>query len=222
VSDDMAALRNLFRHGDMSRLEVTEKKSLTSFSFGSSGFIMPPEMSSTVLSCLVDPTDVTGLMNNVTISAPSIKFLIDNARMQDSAWACETACFANNPQADLTEGLGDFEIKAETSRHVVCAGSDLLQDSSFNIEQWVLRKVVSATRSTTRSSLATGSASHWEFSNRFGVHLLEPSHPQQMGKPTRILAVRLHGHRRQCRLHVPRLQQNGFKSRLRQPGMQPL
>src|SRR4029450_77441 len=35
-------------------------------------------------------------------------------------------------------------------------------------------------------------------SNRFGVHLLEPSHPQQLGKPTRILAVRLHRHRRQC------------------------
>src|SRR6516165_5011984 len=172
----MAALRNLFRHGDMSRLEVTEKKSLTSFSFGSSGFIMPPEMSSTVLSCLVDPTDVTGLMNNVTISAPSIKFLIDNARMQDSAWACETACFANNPQADLTEGLGDLEIKAETLRHVVCAGSDLLQDSSFNIEQWVLRKVAQGFRNTIDNAIVAGdgSASHWEFSNRFGVHLLEP------------------------------------------------
>jgi hypothetical protein len=54
------------------------------------------------------------------------------------------------------------------------------------------------------------------------VHLLEPFPPQQLCKPTRILAVRLHGHRRQCRLHVPRFQQNGFKSRLRQPGMQPL
>src|SRR5215510_7404975 len=59
-------------------------------------------------------------------------------------------------------------------------------------------------------------------SNRFGVHLPEPSHPQQLCKPTRILAVRLHRHRRQCRLHMPRLQQNGLKSCLRQPGMQPL
>src|SRR5262249_31523276 len=59
-------------------------------------------------------------------------------------------------------------------------------------------------------------------SNRFGVHLLEPSHPQQLCKPTRILAVRLHCHRRQGRLHMPRLQQNGLKSCLRQPGMQPL
>jgi hypothetical protein len=144
--------------------------------------------------------------------------------MQDSAWACETACFANNPQADLTEGLGDLEIKAETLRHVVCAGSDLLQDSSFNIEQWVLRKVAQGFRNTIDNAIVAGdgSASHWEFSNRFGVHLLEPSHPQQLGKPTRILAVRLHGHRRQGRLHMPRLQQNGFKSRLRQPGMQPL
>jgi hypothetical protein len=29
-------------------------------------------------------------------------------------------------------------------------------------------------------------------------------------------------HRRQCRLHMPYLQQNGLKSCLRQPGMQPL
>src|SRR5262249_46384016 len=42
-------------------------------------------------------------------------------------------------------------------------------------------------------------------SNRFGVHPLEPSHPQQLGKPTRILAVRLHRHRLQCRLHMPPL-----------------
>src|SRR5262249_9480571 len=59
-------------------------------------------------------------------------------------------------------------------------------------------------------------------SNRFGVHRLEPSHPQQLGKPTRILAVCLNRHRRKCRLHMPCLQQNGFKSCLREPGMQPL
>lgn len=49
-------------------------------------------MSSTVLSCLVDPTDVTGLMINVTTSAGAIKFLIDHAGMQDLAESREIYC----------------------------------------------------------------------------------------------------------------------------------
>jgi HK97 family phage major capsid protein len=44
-------------------------------------------------------------------------------------------------QADLQEGFGEPEIKAETLRHVVCAGNDLIQGASFNIERWVLQKV---------------------------------------------------------------------------------
>ena len=34
------ALRSLWRHGDVGRLEALERKSLTSFSFGSSGFVL--------------------------------------------------------------------------------------------------------------------------------------------------------------------------------------
>ena len=43
---------------------------------------------------------------------------------------------------------------------------------------------------------------------RLGVHRPEPSHAQQLGDPARILAVGLDHHRRQRRLHVPRLQQH--------------
>ena len=98
------AMRALLRHGDPSRLEPTEKKSLSSFAFGSNSFILAPQISNQILSCLVDETDITGLVNNVQISGPSIKFLIDNVRMQTAAWACQAACFANNPVPDLQEG----------------------------------------------------------------------------------------------------------------------
>jgi hypothetical protein len=50
------AIGNLFRHGDPSRLDLMEKKSLTSFSFCSNAFILPPAMSDQVLSCVVDPS----------------------------------------------------------------------------------------------------------------------------------------------------------------------
>src|SRR5262249_5540529 len=39
------AIRSLFRHGDASRLDHLEKKSLSSFSFGQNGFLLAPEMS---------------------------------------------------------------------------------------------------------------------------------------------------------------------------------
>jgi HK97 family phage major capsid protein len=38
-------------------------------------------MSNRVLSCLVDPTDVSGLVDHIQISAASVRFLIDNVRM---------------------------------------------------------------------------------------------------------------------------------------------
>jgi hypothetical protein len=51
------AIGNLFRHGDPSRLDLMEKKSLTSFSFGSNAFILPPAMSDQVLSCVTRARD---------------------------------------------------------------------------------------------------------------------------------------------------------------------
>jgi hypothetical protein len=103
-------LRALIRHGGMNKLDAFERKSLSAFSFGTNQFMMAPEMSNQVLRCIVDPTDLSGLVNQVTISAGSIKFLIDNARMGLGAWACEASCFANNPTPDLQAGLGEMEI----------------------------------------------------------------------------------------------------------------
>jgi hypothetical protein len=73
-------LRALIRHGDEHKLAPHERKSLSAFSFGTNQFMMAPEMSNQVLSCLVDPSDLSGLVSQVNISAGSIKFLIDNAR----------------------------------------------------------------------------------------------------------------------------------------------
>src|SRR5262249_54283895 len=42
--------------------EPKEKKSLPSFAFGTNSFILAPQISNQVLSCLVDPTDITGLV----------------------------------------------------------------------------------------------------------------------------------------------------------------
>jgi hypothetical protein len=62
-----------------------------------------------------------------------------------AAWACESGCFANNPQPDLQEGLGEMDIKPETIRFVVCVTR---KDASINVEDWILRKVSEGMRAT--------------------------------------------------------------------------
>jgi hypothetical protein len=90
VDAALAARRGLLaliRHGDMNRLDSFERKSLSAFSFGTNQFLLPPQMVSQALSCLVYPSDLSNLVNRVTISTGSIEFLIDNARMACGAWA---------------------------------------------------------------------------------------------------------------------------------------
>lgn len=135
------AFKQMIRHGDVAKLDNLERKSLSAFSFGNNGFLSPPERSNQVLSCLSEPSDLSGLINRVQISAGSVKFFIDNARMGLGAWACDATCFANNPTPDLQAGLGELEIKAEPIRFVTCATSDLLQDAAFPVESWLFDRV---------------------------------------------------------------------------------
>src|SRR5262249_55334086 len=150
------AMKALMRYGDPARLDQTFQKSLSAFSFGGSGYLLPPEISNQVLRCIVDPTDITGMVNRVAISSGSIRFPIDNSRMSVGGWACEASCFANNPNADLSEGLGQLEIRAESFRFVQCATSDLLQDAAFNVEQWLIDKVSRGMRETINLSILLG------------------------------------------------------------------
>jgi len=150
------ALSALMNTPDVTNLSADYRKALSAFNFGSNGFILAPEMSARVLSCLVDETDVAGIMANMTISGPSVRFMIDNVRIDYAAWACETSCFANNPQPNLTDGLGELEIKPETLRYIVCATRDILEDASINIESWMLNKVNQAFRRTISTALMTG------------------------------------------------------------------
>lgn len=141
---------------DQNTLPVEYRKSLSAFSFGSNAFILTPQQTNVVIRCIFDPTDLGGLFDSMTTSAPSVRFLIDNARMGLGGWACESSCFANNPQPDLQEGLGELEIKPETIRMVVCATRDLLEDASINVEQWIMRRVSDGMRATINNTLILG------------------------------------------------------------------
>jgi HK97 family phage major capsid protein len=159
IDEALAARRafsHVIRHGDARKLDAYVQKSLSAFSFAQSGMLMPPERQAEVLSCLVYPSDVSGLFGRVAISGPSAQFLIENPRMGLGAWACEASCFANNPQPDLAEGLGILEIKPETIRFIACATRDFLEDAAMNAEQWIMRRISEGMSATINNALLLG------------------------------------------------------------------
>jgi HK97 family phage major capsid protein len=149
-------LRHLFKCTTIDQLPLIERKALTSFNMGASGFVLVPEMSARILSCLTDITDVAGMVGNITISAGSIKFMLDNVQIENAGWACDSSCYANNPPGSLVDGLGELEIKAESLRYVVCASRDILEDAAVDVETWMYRKVALAFRNTVSDAIISG------------------------------------------------------------------
>jgi HK97 family phage major capsid protein len=181
------AFSHVIRHGDAKRLDAFEQKSLSAFSFAGTGMLLPPERMSEVLSCLVYPTDISGLVGRVNISGPSAQFLIENPRMGLGAWACESQCFANNPTADLAEGLGVLEIKPETIRFVACATRDFLEDASMNAENWIMRRISEGMSSTINNALILGDGvgkPQGIFHPRSGIPIVETSAASPLGSLT--------------------------------------
>jgi len=137
------AWRAMLRHGDIQRLDPLEQKSLSSFAFSNAGWVVPPFVSRSILSCLTDPADFLSVFGQEQIASASVQIPIDNSELEGAAWACETAC--DGPAATIPPP-GMLEVKPEPLRARVCATSDLIADSSFNIEQWILRKTERAMR----------------------------------------------------------------------------
>lgn len=136
-----------------------------------------------------------GLVDSITISGPSIRFLIDNANMVAANWSCESSCFHNNPQPDLNEGLGTLEIKPESLRFVVCATSDLLVDASFNVETWLLDKVSRGFRATIIAASLQGDGVGSSLRSLRGTRPLSPSTGALTAKRVRWTPPRKASHR---------------------------
>src|SRR5262245_49977482 len=88
-------IRLLMHSTSIDQVPLDQRKALSACSFGAQCFILAPEMSSQILSCLIAVGDITGLMQNIDISGSSVKFLVDNELWDVAAWACDSSCFAN-------------------------------------------------------------------------------------------------------------------------------
>ncbi|GLR85838.1 phage major capsid protein [Bradyrhizobium iriomotense] len=152
------AFRSFLRFGDFQRMLDPERKALSEFALGQFGVLVPPQISDRILSCLTDPGDLAGIVDNLTISGASIQFLIDNADFEDLfGWACEAECAANGTGADAAKGLGQLELRPEELRGLICATRSFLDDAAIDIESWISRKAQAGVRKIASRAIASGS-----------------------------------------------------------------
>jgi HK97 family phage major capsid protein len=150
------SMRNLLKLTSVDALSMLERKALTAFQMGSSGFLLPPEWSSTILSCLENKTDLTGWFSNINISGSSLKLFSDSTDLDHAMWACAGDCWGATRIQNLTDGLSEIEIKPEELRYVVCCSRDIIEDASVNVEAWLLQKVGRAFQHTISSATMIG------------------------------------------------------------------
>jgi hypothetical protein len=96
------AMRHLLKLPSLEALGAIERKALTAFQIGASGWLCPPEWSQQILSCLEAKTDLTGLATNLTISGSSLKLFADSAEFDEAQWACDSDCFGAQRVKDIT------------------------------------------------------------------------------------------------------------------------
>jgi HK97 family phage major capsid protein len=150
------AMRNLLKVTSLDALSLLERKALSSFALGSSGYLLPPEWSSQILSCLEDQSDITGLLTNIAISGSSLKMFSDGTDLDHAMWACDVDCWSAQRIQDITKGLAEIEIRPEHLRYIVCASRDIIEDASVDMERWLFEKVSRAFRNTVSSAVVAG------------------------------------------------------------------
>lgn len=153
AQDYSAAFPDLLRRGRADAVQL-HKASLSAFTFASNDFLVPSEMSGRILRCVVDQTDLAGIVGNQTTSAATLRFLVDNTGGVPCRWECEGQCV---PRGQPIETLfGTVEIKPEPLNAVVCVSRTLLEDAGFDLEGWIVRRAYQGYRDAISAAILAG------------------------------------------------------------------
>jgi HK97 family phage major capsid protein len=123
-------------------LEGEYRKSLTQFAYRANEWLVPAEMASRVIRCIIEADDLSSFVSHERISGPAITFPIDNSFVGASrAWSCADSCYAPPAPQDFQDGFGQITVRAEELRRSICLGRSLLANAAFDLERYVLSRV---------------------------------------------------------------------------------
>ena len=132
-----SAFCNYLRKGMDSALESLQTKSLSVGTDANGGYLVPNQMSNTIVQIVNESSPMRALASVETISSDALDIIEDVGDM-DAAWADETTARSsatNNPSIGRNT-IATFEMYAQPQ-----ATQKLIDDGSIDIEQWIAQKV---------------------------------------------------------------------------------
>jgi HK97 family phage major capsid protein len=92
-----------------------------------------------IISCYPMDTDLTGIVNSMTISRGAVEFMTDHYVGQDAYFKCETDCA---PKPTMMEpNPGTLNIAVHELSADECITNTMLEDALINMEGWLAQKV---------------------------------------------------------------------------------
>jgi HK97 family phage major capsid protein len=118
------------------------------------GFWVRPEMSSRIIMCQAEFSEILDLFSQMSISSQSVVMMTENDEtVDDTAWGCEVDC-VDVPGRLTPPGM--VELMAYDLFSSFCVTHRMVEDSAIDIEAYILRRVGRKFARKLTPSFATG------------------------------------------------------------------
>lgn len=135
-SEYKRAFRNYLRKGMESGLEAAQIKSLSVGTDADGGYLVPENISETIIRIVNESSPLRALARIETISSDSIDLIEDTGDF-GASWTTETGTVSET----TTPSLGKHNIAVHEMYAQPKATQKLLDDAAIDVEQWVAEKV---------------------------------------------------------------------------------
>lgn len=116
------------------------------------GYFIRPERSATMIQRIFETSPIRSIANIETTSSDSLEFLIDDDEATSGGWVGETASRGETGTPDI----GLLTIPAHEQFAQPKATQKMLDDSGFDIESWLSRKVTNKMTRVENTAFVTG------------------------------------------------------------------
>ena len=152
VSEHKAAFCNYLRKGVDEELPFLEKKALSVGTDADGGFLVTPHMSETLVKTVFETSPMRQLASVTEISTDSLEVIEDNNEAVAGWSASETAAVTETATPQIgKKTIAVHELVAQPK-----ATQKLLDDSSIDVEEWLVSKLVDVFGRTENTAFISG------------------------------------------------------------------
>lgn len=114
-------------------LSQTEQKAVSTFTHGNR-FWLPTEFSDRIIACYKLDTNLTDLVDTITIGRGAVDLMVDNYVSDEAQWACEIG--GTNGTTD-TQLPGSQNFAVHEQRAKIAVSNTMIEDAAIDIQSWI-------------------------------------------------------------------------------------